>query len=60
MPMKPVPKTPEWERFQQAVQKIVTVPKSAVVAMQENAKEQRKAKRASASSSGRASSAKER
>jgi|HubBroStandDraft_3_1064219.scaffolds.fasta_scaffold678196_2 hypothetical protein len=59
MPMKPAPKTPEWDRFTNAVRQIVSVPKSAVVEMQESAKEQRKAKRASASLA-RASRAKER
>jgi hypothetical protein len=57
--MKPTPNTPEWERFTNAVRQIVTVPKTEILKGEQQAKEQRKAKRASASS-GRASRAKER
>ncbi|MGA8736215.1 MAG: hypothetical protein WB558_20020 [Terriglobales bacterium] len=45
--MKPPPKTPEFERFTQALRHIVQVPKAEVQRRMEAAKKRRIAKRAS-------------
>ena len=47
--MKPTPKTLTFARFMEAVRQIVTVPKTEILRREAEAKEQRKAKRASAS-----------
>lgn len=51
--MKPVPKSPEFERFTNALRHIMSVPKSEIVKREQKQKEARRTKRAS---SGRASS----
>jgi len=49
--MKPIPKSPEFERFTSALRHIMSVPKSEVVKTEQKQKDAPKAKRAS---SGRA------
>jgi hypothetical protein len=47
--MKPTPKTPEFQNFQNALRHLVTVPKAEILEREKRAKEERKAKRSSAS-----------
>jgi hypothetical protein len=47
--MKPTPKTPTFARFTDAVRQIVSVPKTEILRLEQQAKEERKAKRSSAS-----------
>jgi hypothetical protein len=49
-PMKPTPNTKKFRRFTAAMQTIMTVSKTELLAREKQAKEERKAKRASASS----------
>lgn len=46
--MKPVPRTPEFTRFVDAMKHIVSVPKTEILRREQEAKEERKLKRASA------------
>jgi hypothetical protein len=48
--MKPTPNTKKFRRFTAAMQTIMTVSKTELLAREKQAKEERKAKRASASS----------
>jgi len=52
--MKPTPKTPGFQRFTDAMRAIMSVPKSKILEAEKREKEERKAKRSSASD-GRAS-----
>jgi hypothetical protein len=56
--MKTLPKTPEFQNFTDAMRKILTISKTELLRREVKAKEERKAKRSSASS-GRASRAKD-
>ncbi len=55
--MKPPPKSPEFQKFMDATRAILTVPKQEILRREQEAKEERKTKRSSASS-GRVSRAK--
>jgi hypothetical protein len=46
--MKPVPKTPEFTRFVEAMKQIVSVPKTEILRREQQAKEERKLRRVSA------------
>lgn len=56
--MKPVPKTPEFARFTDAVRQILAVPKTEILRREAEAKEVRNRARHGASAPGRASRAK--
>jgi hypothetical protein len=58
--MKPVPKTPEFTRFVEAMKQIVSVPKAEILRREQQAKEERKLRRASASGRAAGASAKRR
>lgn len=47
--MKPAPKSPEFERFRSALQRIMSVPKSDIVKREQEQKEARRAKKRAAS-----------